>query len=259
LGVQALRAANVPGSVGITLNLSDVTADLSAAARIDGFENRWFLDPIFKANYPRDMVNWYGEKIDLSPLRATDLLTIASPIDFLGVNFYEHHVVVADESDPVHGARKLDPAPPVTASGLSVLPQSLASTLKRVATDYTQLPIYVTENGAVYNDYVTPEGRVDDPERIDYLEKYIDAVRQSAEQGIDVRGYFAWSFLDNFEWAFGYSLRFGLVFVAFSTQARILKSSGIWYRELISSQNFGEGEFASTTAARHESEKESST
>jgi len=264
LGVQALRAANVPGSVGVTLNLSNVTAarnttrDLSAAARIDGFENRWFLDPIFNARYPSDMLEWYSEKVDLSPLRDSDLQTIASPIDFLGVNFYEYHVVEADSSDLVHEARKLTPTPPVTASGLSVRPQSLADVLRRVAKEYTHLPLYVTENGAVNNDYVTPDGRVDDPERVDYLNGYIDAVRQCAEDGVDVRGYFAWSFLDNFEWAHGYSLRFGLVYVAFGTQTRIIKSSGIWYRELIASQRNGIDETDASIAVRHELEGSSS-
>jgi beta-glucosidase len=263
LGVQALREANVNGSVGITLNLSDVTSasdrpeDVNAAARVDGFENRWFLDPIFKASYPDDMVNWYGNKVDLSPLRDSDLEIIASPIDFLGVNFYEYHVVEADEADPVNGAKKLEPAPPVTGSGLSVRPQSLAATLTRVAEEYTRLPLYVTENGAVYNDYVTPEGRVDDPERAEYLERYVYAIRQCAEGGIDVRGYFAWSFLDNFEWAFGYSLRFGLVYVAFSTQTRIMKSSGIWYRDLIASQRHADGRDGSAPEGRHELEKQS--
>jgi beta-glucosidase len=243
LGVQALRAANVKGSVGVTLNLSDVTAvsdqpeDLSAAARIDGNENRWFLDPIFKASYPPDMTSWYAASVDLSPLRDSDLEVIGVPIDFLGVNYYEQHVVKADTGEAIHGAAKLRPVPPVTDSGVSVRPQGLAKVLRRVAGEYTSLPLYVTENGAAFNDYITPEGRVEDPERVDYLSQHIDAVGRHVSDGVDVRGYFVWSLFDNLEWADGYSRRFGLIFVDFGTQERIVKSSGRWYRDLIASQH----------------------
>jgi beta-glucosidase len=243
LATQALRGAAVRGEIGITLNLSDVhagsddEADVAAAARIDGNENRWFLDPLFTASYPADMLEWYADRGgDLSPLRDDDLALIAVPTDFFGVNYYEQHHVVADSREAIHEARKLPPQPPVTGFGLGIRPEALAAILRRVAADYTTLPLYITENGATYDDYVDPNGRVDDRERVDYLQRHFAAVRQSIADGIDVRGYFVWSLLDNFEWALGYSRRFGLVYVDFGTQRRIPKSSAYWYRSLITSQ-----------------------
>jgi beta-glucosidase len=243
LAVQALRAASVAGDVGISLNLSDVHAastdadDVAAAARIDGNENRWFLDPLFRTGYPDDMVEWYGARgAHLSALRDDDLPLIAEPIDFLGVNYYEQHHVAADPSEPVHAARKLPVEPPITGFGIGVRPAGLANILRRVAADYAELPLYVTESGATYNDYVDTDGRVDDIERVDYLQQHFAAVHECIADGVDLRGYFVWSLFDNFEWAEGYSRRFGLVYVDFGTQRRIPKESARWYRTLIDSQ-----------------------
>ncbi|MCU1493290.1 MAG: beta-galactosidase [Acidimicrobiaceae bacterium] len=242
LAVQALRAANVSGEIGLTLNLSDVTpatesaADLAATARIDGNENRWFLEPVFRGSYPKDMVDWYAKRADLSPLHEADLAIIAAPLDFLGVNYYEQHVVRAEPSDQIHGAAKLAPTPPLTDAGVPIRPAGLEHILRRVSAQYRRIPLYVTENGAAFHDYITPEGVVDDPERVSYLERHFAVVAECASDGVDVRGYFAWSFLDNFEWAEGYSRRFGIVFVDFGTEQRILKSSARWYRQLIAAQ-----------------------
>jgi beta-glucosidase len=242
LAAQALRAASVAGEIGVTLNLSDVHAatdspdDVAAAARIDGNENRWFLDPVHGRGYPADMLAWYGERADLGALNVDDLDVVATPLDFFGVNYYEQHHVVAEPGDPNHGARKLKPEPPVTDYGIGVRPQGFAAVLRRVACDYTELPLYVTESGATYNDYLGPDGEVRDPERVEYLRLHLAAARDLIEEGIDMRGYYAWSLLDNFEWAEGYSRRFGLVFVEFGTQRRILKSSASWYQQLIASQ-----------------------
>lgn len=238
--VDALRASRAAGKVGITLNLSDVhAADASAevaAARIDGNENRWFLDPLFRKEYPADMVAWYGERADLSGLRSEDMAVIAAPLDFLGVNYYERHVVVSDPTDQLHGALKLPPSEPLTGSGIPIRPDGLASILQRVSADYTDLPLYVTENGAAFFDYSTSEGLINDFDRREYLAGHFAAVRECIEGGLDVRGYFVWSFLDNFEWAEGYRLRFGIVHVDYPTQRRTVKASGEWYRELIARQ-----------------------
>src|SRR5579871_1515817 len=240
LALDALRSASREARVGITLNLSDVHAaapsDAAAAARIDGNENRWFLDPLFKGSYPADLVAWYGARADLSALRDGDLEVMARPFDFLGVNYYERHVVAADPADPVHGARKLAPDPPLTDAGIPVRPDALADILRRVATEYTSLPLYVTENGGAFNDYATPEGTVDDVERVEYLRGHFTAVADCIAEGVDVRGYYVWSFLDNFEWADGYSRRFGIVSVDYPSQRRIVKQSGRWYSQLIASQ-----------------------
>jgi beta-glucosidase len=239
---QALRAAGVTGEVGVTLNLSDVHAgsdsdeDVAAATRIDGNENRWFLDPLHRGAYPQDMLDWYAARADVDALRADDLATIAAPLDFFGVNYYEQHHVIADPDEPVHAARKLSQQPPVTDVGLPIRPGALAAILRRVAREYTDLPLHVTENGAAYNDYVDPDGDVDDVERVNYLEQHFRAVGETIADGVDVRGYFVWALMDNFEWALGYSRRFGMVFVDFGTQRRIPKASAHWYRELIASQ-----------------------
>ena len=169
-------------------------------------------------------------------MRDQDLKVIARPIDFLGVNYYERHVIVADETDPVHGARKLAPQGTLTDAGIPVRPDGLANILRRVASEYTTLPLYVTENGAAYHDYATPEGTVDDVERVDYLRAHFGAVAECIAEGVDVRGYYVWSFLDNFEWAEGYSRRFGIVSVDYPSQRRLIKASGRWYSELIATQ-----------------------
>ena len=243
LATQALRAAGIAGEVGITLNLSDVHAatqapdDVAAAERIDGNENRWFLDPLHGRGYPVDMLAWYADRADLEALNDDDLELIATPLDFFGINYYEQHRVVANPDDPIHGARKLPPEPPVTDYGIGVRPQGFAAVLRRVACDYTALPLYVTENGATYNDYLGPDGEVRDTERVEYLHLHLTAARQLIDEGIDLRGYYAWSLMDNFEWAEGYSRRFGLVFVEFGTQRRVMKSSAKWYQALIASQS----------------------
>jgi beta-glucosidase len=226
--------------VGIALNLSDVVPatseaeDIAAAARVDGYENRWFLDPLFGAGYPQDMVAWYGGQADLSAIRQDDdFEIIRAPIDFLGINYYERKVV--SRGDGVNSAQRRPPEGPLTAGGLPVRPDGLLNILTRVHSDYTKLPIYITENGAAFNDYVDPEGGVDDVERVAFLEAHLRSLREATLAGVDVRGYFVWSLMDNFEWADGYSRRFGIVFVDFRTQARIPKASARWFRSVIRS------------------------
>ncbi len=241
LAVPALRAAGAR-SVGATVNLSDVhpasdrPEDLAATSRVDGHENRWFLEPLRNARYPEDMLAWYGRRADLAPLRTADLATIALPTDFLGVNFYERHVVAHDPTDPLHEARKLPVPAPVTAGGCAIRPDAFRDVLLRVHREYGAPVMYVTENGAGFFDYVGPEGEVNDLERVDYLRGYLGAVEQAIDAGTDIRGYFAWSLMDNFEWALGYSLRFGLVFVDFGTQRRIPKASARFYRSVAQSR-----------------------
>jgi beta-glucosidase len=238
LAVQAARAVGVR-SIGAVVNLSDVhaaserTEDLAAAARVDGHENRWFLEPLRHARYPDDMLAWYGARADLAPLRPADLATISVATDFLGVNFYERHVVEHDGEEPIHEARKLPVPPPTTAGGCAVRPDAFREVLVRVHQEYEAPVIYVTENGAAFHDYLDPEGEVDDLERVEYLSGYLGSVEEAIDAGADIRGYFAWSLLDNFEWALGYSQRFGLVYVDFATQRRIPKASAHFYRSFI--------------------------
>ena len=226
---------------GIAHLLSDISpaspapADVAAAQRLDGHENRWFLDPVLCGRYPADMLDWYGRQVPLGFIRDGDLPVIAAAADFVGVNYYETKVVAADPDEPYHQARVLPSTGPLTAGGLDARPAGLGRILHRVR-GYTPLPLYVTENGAAFHDYVDPEGGVDDSERVSYLADHFAETLAAIGDGVDVRGYFVWSLLDNFEWADGYSRRFGLVFVDFGSQARIPKASARWYAGLIADQ-----------------------
>jgi beta-glucosidase len=237
---QALRAGRGSGQAGIALNLADVAPatgdplDKDAAERMDGFQNRWFLEPLLRGRYPEDMVAWYASKADVSFAAGADLPLIAQPLDFLGVNYYEHQRIVHDQDEPVHAARALPPLGPVTHGGVAIEPAGLTRLLCRVYEDYGPVPLYVTENGASFNDYADPAGRVNDQERVEYLSAHFAAAAESIRRGVDLRGYYVWSFMDNFEWAHGYSSRFGLIYIDYRTQARIPKESAKWFRGFIS-------------------------
>ena len=236
--LAAMREQGVRGQVGVALNLSDIrpaTAaepDRAATRRVDGNENRLFLDPLFKGSYPADMIEHYAAVSDFGFVHEGDLEVIATPIDFLGINYYEHHRVAADIDDD-RGFVKLPDAGHLTAGGIGIHPEGLLAILTRVSREYTDLPIYVTENGAAFHDYVDPEGGVDDDERIAFLDGHLRAAAAAIAGGVDLRGYFAWSLMDNFEWAEGYSLRFGLLYVDYRTQQRIPKQSARWFAEVI--------------------------
>jgi beta-glucosidase len=233
---QAIRRAVPDAQVGITLNLahsypaSDTPEDEAAAWQVDGEGNRWFLDPLFRGAYPADLL----ERNDLvAPYVADgDLETIAAPLDFLGINNYFRFIVAAGADGPRMVA---NPEAQHTEMGWEVYPEGLHRLLVRVAKDYAPAAIYVTENGAAFGDVRAHDGGVHDPERTAYLASYIDAVARAVADGSPVKGYFVWSFLDNFEWAFGYSKRFGIVYVDFPTLERVPKDSFYWYRDHIAS------------------------
>jgi beta-glucosidase len=234
--VQAIRAAAPQVEVGITLNLAhayaanDSPENEAAAWRVDGEGNRWFLDPLFRASYPADLLE--RNELVAPFVRDGDLEAIASPTDFLGVNNYFRFVVDGDGERPqiVH-----DPEAQRTEMGWEVYPDGLHRLLVRVATDYAPAKIYVTENGAAFPDIRSHDGRVHDPERVAYLESHVEAVARAVAEGAPVKGYFAWSLLDNFEWAYGYAKRFGIVYVDYPTLERVPKDSFNWYRDFISS------------------------
>jgi beta-glucosidase len=246
LAVPAMRAAGAgDAEIGITLNLSNLEpaseapADVAATAIVDGNENRWFLDALFRGAYPQDMLDHYAAVSDLAFVRDGDTeLIAAAPVDFLGVNYYEHHLVTADPAD-ARGAIKVPDGGPLTAGGIGVHPHGLRKILERLSREYTELPLYVTENGAAFHDYVDPEGGVDDEERVAFLHGHFAAVAEAIAAGVDVRGYFVWSLLDNFEWAEGYNLRFGIVYVDYRTQERIPKQSARWYQGVIAANGLG--------------------
>ncbi|MGD1053035.1 MAG: family 1 glycosylhydrolase [Candidatus Dormibacteria bacterium] len=260
-GVQAIRAANPAARVGIDLNLqptrpaSQHPDDLAAARLADGNLNRLFLDPLLRGEYPADMLAHYaGREPGLSVVRDGDLRVVAEPTDFLGVNFYAPRTVCARTrmaearaagfwvpANPPADALTADlgavevhrPDLELTAMDWEIEPAALTELLLRVRDDYGERPVYVLENGMASDDYVTPDGEIHDPERIAYLHGHLGAVLDAIDSGVDVRGYFLWTLLDNFEWSYGFSKRFGLTWVDYPTGARTPKSSFAWYRDTI--------------------------
>ena len=210
----------------------DKPADHRAARMFDGDQNRLFLDPIFRGEYPADVLKRYHEETDgFSFVQTGDLATIHTPLDFLGVNYYTPTYVAAERD----GTPSWRPPPgPTTAMGWSIDPEGLRETLLRVKTEYTgNLPLYVSENGASFRDYVNPEGKCHDPERVDFMQGHLSAAHRAVDEGVPLAGYFVWSLLDNFEWDTSYLQRFGLVYVDYPTQRRTPKSSFEWYRRVI--------------------------
>ncbi|TKA10480.1 GH1 family beta-glucosidase [Actinacidiphila oryziradicis] len=237
LAVQAIRAANPHARVGIVNNLSpsepatDRPEDHAAALRADGHVNRWWLDPIHGRGYPQDMLDLYG--VDL-PVRAGDLETIAVPLDWLGVNYYFRDVVADHPTGGVPYTRQVPtPGAHLTAMGWEVHADGLEQLLVRLTEEYGARRLIVTENGSAYRDTVGPDGQVHDPERSAYLEEHLAACARAVRRGAPLAGYFAWSLLDNFEWAYGYDKRFGLVHVDYPTQKRTVKGSGRRYADII--------------------------
>jgi beta-glucosidase len=230
---------NSPGSsVGITLNLAqpyaatESEADRAANRRYEGFFNRWYLDPLYGRGYPTDMVGLYGPMAPV--VEPGDYETIAAPTDFLGLNYYAPTFIRDDRSSPplytadagLVGAER-------TAMDWIVYPDGLRDLLVAVSKEYPTGPLYVTENGAAYPDPDPVGDRVADPKRLRYYVGHLAAARQAILDGAPLKGYFAWSLLDNFEWAFGYTRRFGITHVDFATQKRTIKDSGRWYSRAI--------------------------
>jgi len=236
LAVQALRAAGAR-SVSITLNLAPVLGDEEPARLVDGLCNRIFLDPLLRGAYPEDVLAHLRRFTDV---KLDDLETIHQPIDVLGVNYYSPKHVRTDPESPGHpehpgteGIAFLPPEGPVTAMGWCIHPECLESLLVRLSREYPGTPLLITENGAAYEDTVTADDRVHDTDRVAFLDAHLRAAHAAIAQGADLRGYFVWSLLDNFEWAHGYHKRFGLVYVDYDTQRRIRKDSFHWYRDVI--------------------------
>jgi len=245
--LASFRTLGLPSDIGIVLNLnpadpaSDHAEDERAAILCDGNLDRWFLDPLFRASYPADMVEHYlALGADLDFIASGDLESFTRPIDFLGVNYYFRSVVSAS-ADGLGWTASTAPAGATRLSsiGWADTPGGLRDILGRVRREYTTLPIYVTENGIALDDTVGPDGGVDDPRRIDYLAGHIAAAEAAIADGTDLRGYFVWSLLDNFEWAAGYRPRFGIVYVDYTTQRRIPKSSAAWYSGVIRANGLG--------------------
>ena len=234
--VDVLRRAAPDAEIGIALDLwpvhpaSDAPADLEAARRVDGVTNRWFFDALLRGEYPADVLERFGSAAP--PIRDGDLAIISAPLDFVGVNNYSRRLVRAapDGGEPVDVRA---PEGRLTDMGWEVYPPGIAEVLVRLHEEYGADSLYVTENGAAFVDVRTHDGRVHDVERIEYLSDYLDAVAGALAAGVPVRGYFVWTLLDNFEWSYGYSKRFGLVYVDYPTLERVPKDSFVWYRNVV--------------------------
>lgn len=236
--VPVIKANVRQARVGIALSLhplsaaSDRPEDIAATVRHDGLRNRWFLDPLYGRGYPADIRARCGS--DAPVVEQGDLEAIATPTDFLGVNYYFPEIVADAPGTAPMDARVVAPDNVErTAFGWEVSPQGLTTLLKRIADEYQPGDMYITENGSSYDDVVTDDGEIHDTGRRNYLIRHLAAVREAIAQGSPVKGYFAWSLLDNFEWAEGYIRRFGLTHVEFATQRRRLKESGKWYRAFL--------------------------
>ena len=237
-GVLAARAAGAR-QVGLVVNLepkypaSDRPEDVAATQRADAYMNRQYLDPVFRGEYPPEMADIFGAA--WPRFSATDFDLIRAPIDFLGINYYTRGVMRdAPDSPPLRAKRVPQREHIVTETGWEVFPDALDAVLEWVHARYGDVPLYITENGAAFYDAPHPiDGAVDDPLRVAYYRWHLRAVRNAIGRGIPVRGYFAWSLLDNFEWSLGYAKRFGIVHVNFATQERTPKSSARFYSDVI--------------------------
>lgn len=237
--VPVLRAnSDAQTQIGMVLSLgwvdsaSNSPEDQAAARRHDGFFNRWFLDPIFKGAYPDDMVKVFGAS--MPSVSDEDMRIIATPFDFLGVNYYTRSVVAAGQEPPFR-PRMERPAGEYTEMDWEVYPLGLYNLLTRLHREYGPRAMYITENGAAFKDELSADGKVIDPRRLAYLRAHFEQAHRAIGDGVPLRGYFVWSLMDNFEWGYGYTKRFGITYIDYPTQRRILKQSGEWYREVIRS------------------------
>ena len=230
--------------------------DRDAARRIDAQQNRVFLDPILRGSYPTDLLDdtaalpWQGRPWQ-DVVADGDLALISQPLDLLGVNYYRGDNVsgrplAAPFDDGIEHPSRPVVTPfvgcddvtfptrglPRTDSGWEIQPEGLTRLLVRLDQDYDVPPIFITENGAAFRDAPIADGTVPDPDRIAYLDAHLRATHEAMEAGVDVRGYFQWSLLDNYEWAYGYTKRFGMVYVDYETQQRTPKDSALWYADV---------------------------
>ena len=238
MAVQAYRSTG-KHEIGLVVNIepkypaSRSAADVDATARADAYMNRQYLDPVFRGEYPGELKEIFGEAWPQWP--EADLALIRTPIDFIGVNYYTRNVTRHDDTAwPLRARMVRQKHATYTETGWEVFPQGLTDVLNWIRTRYENPPVYVTENGAAFYDPPKAAGEtLEDPLRVDYLRRHVRAVGEAIRAGCNVRGYFAWSFMDNLEWSLGYSKRFGIVHVDFETQRRTPKASARAYSKII--------------------------
>ncbi len=239
---RALREIAPSARIGLAMNLSDLepatdsAADVAATQRTDLVENRLFLHTVLRGIVPEDAADYFGPDVLAAALAGIDVASIAEPLDFVGINYYEHNVVRAAEPGSdlvVRGIEKLPVPEPRSANGVAVHPDGFTRVLLRVADLAPDLPIWVTENGIGLWDYLGPDGRCNDVERVELIDRYLDALGAAVVRGARVEAYFHWALMDTFEWNHGYQLRYGLFYVDFPTGRLVPKVSAEHYRAWI--------------------------
>lgn len=249
LAQQAFRSENITdGQLGMVFNFSPVHAvddqpeNMATARRIDAFMNRWFLDPVLKGSYPQVLVDLWEEHGISYPLDNLQLLSGIGSLDYIGINYYSRSIVKKEsESNPPGGAiekllnyRGVKPSQAqFTSLEWEIYPRGIYEITRMIKEDYHNIPMFIAENGAAFEDRVEDHGQIHDLKRLDYIKSHILEVQRAINDGMNVRGYLVWSLLDNFEWAFGYNMRFGLIYVDYETQKRFVKDSGWWYKDFI--------------------------
>lgn len=238
------------GKIGITLNLrmvypiSDTPLNEQAVQIVDGLNNRWFLDPVLRASYPKDVLTFLKEKFDIPSIPKKDLnLLKDNPLDFLGINNYSCARVSAEKPEDLVNIRKLTKREKMkgreySETGWEVCPEGFYDLLIQVDKEYNHPLLYITENGMACKDKNIFDGIVQDDDRLNYLKRYLEAAYRAINNGINLKGYFVWSLMDNFEWIDGYSKRFGLIRINYDTLERIWKKSALWYSDVIKNNGF---------------------
>lgn len=256
--VRRLRAIAPSARFGLAMNLSDLEAasdspaDQAAVQRADLVENRLFLHTALQGRLPEDAVAYFGERAVAAALEGIDVARIAEPLDFIGINYYEHNVIRAAEPGTdaiVRGIEKLPVPQPRSANGVAVRPDGFTRVLLRAAALAPELPIWVTENGIGLYDYLGPDGVCNDEERVAFIDLHVEALGDAIAQGARIEAYYFWALMDNFEWAHGYQLRYGLFYTDFPTGQLTPKASAERYRSHIAQQRAGAERALEGTAA----------
>lgn len=242
--VKAFRAMGLSGEIGITLNMNygypktDSVEDKDMAELYHAAWNRWFADPILKGCYPKEAVECYQKKGIMPKFDPKDFAEIMQPIDFLGLNSYNSVQVSRDANEwPLEMKEEMF-GDDFTEMGWGINPEGMYDVLMRLTKDYDGIKIYITENGAAFRDFMNHDGEVLDYNRVEFLYRYLSNVHKAIEDGANVQGYYLWSLMDNFEWAFGYTKRFGIIYVDYETKQRTIKQSGRWYSDVIKNNGF---------------------
>ncbi len=242
--VKAFHEMKLPGEIGITLNMNSYYPKTNSPEDIEAAEfsfkawNGWFSDPIYKGAYPKEVVKLYEERGVMPRVLPGDMETIAQPIDFLGINNYFSQIA---SSNPKHWPVPIEDSfygKDHTEMGWGVNPEGIHDLLVHLSEDYNYPKLYITENGAAFRDMVNSKGEVEDTLRVEYLTRYLSQLHRAVEEGVNLQAYFAWSLMDNFEWAHGYSKRFGIIHIDYETQKRTIKQSGYWYANVIKNNGF---------------------